>query len=98
MEIRKSSVHNANEDKMHAIHVNKILLRVADSVNDTFRYLVVDPMVPRPTSMKYYRNVEHVLDWSLFIHLHKLDCFKQASDMIFSYVVKATNMEKKLRE
>ena len=61
---------------MHAIPSNKILLRVADSVNDTFLYLVVDPMVPRPTSMKDYITVQHVLDWSLFIHLHKLDYFK----------------------
>ena len=62
MEIRKSSVHNVNEYKMHAILANKILLRVASSVNDTFQYLVVDPMVPRPTGIKYYRTVEHVLD------------------------------------
>ena len=86
---------DVNEDRMHAIPANKILLIVADSVNDTFRYLVVDPMVPRPTNMKDYRTVEHVLDWSLFIQLHKLDCFEQASDMIFAYVVKATKMEKK---
>ena len=36
MEIKKSSVHNVNEDKMHSIPTNKILLRVADSFNDTF--------------------------------------------------------------
>ena len=65
-EIKKCSVHNVNEDKMHAIPVNKILLRVADSVNDTFRYLVVDPMVPRPTGLKDYIAIDHVLDWSLF--------------------------------
>ena len=97
-EIKNSSVHNVNEDRMHAIPANKILLRVVDSVNDTFQYLAVDPMVPRPNSMKDYRIVEHVLDWSLFIQLHKLDCFKQANDMIFAYVVKATKMEKRLRE
>ena len=34
--IRKSSVHNVNEDKMHVIPANKILFIVADSVNDTF--------------------------------------------------------------
>ena len=55
-----------NEDRMHTIPTSKILLRVADSVNGTFRYLVVDPMVPRPISLKDYRTVEHVLDWSLF--------------------------------
>ena len=59
-EIKKSSVHNVNEDMMHAIPANKMLLRVADSVNDTFQYLVVDPMVPRPTHFKYYRTVENV--------------------------------------
>ena len=89
---------DVNEDEMHTIPANKILLRVVDSVKDTFRYLVVDPMVPTPTNMKDYRTVEHVLDWSLFIQLHKLDCFKQANDMIFSYMVKATKMEKRLRE
>ena len=98
MEIRKSSVHNVNEDKVHAIPTRKILLRVANSVNDTFRYLVVDTMVPRPTGLKYYRTVEHVLDWSFFSQLHKLDCFKKANDMIFAYVVKSTKMEKRLRE
>ena len=82
-EIKKSSVHNVNEDRMHIILANKILVRVANSVNDTLRYLVVDPMVPRPTSLKDYKTIEHVLDWSLFSQLHKLDCFKQASDKYF---------------
>ena len=97
-EIKKSSVHNVNENRMHAILAKKILLRVTDSVNDTFWYLVVDPMVPRPTGLKYYRTVEHVLDWSFFSQLHKLDCFKKSNDMIFIYVVKATKMEERLRE
>ena len=53
-EVIKSSVHNVNEEGMHIIPTKNVLLRVADSVNDTFRYLVVDPMVPRPTSLKDY--------------------------------------------
>ena len=89
---------DVNEDRMYAIPANRILLRVVYSVNDTFPYLVFDPMVHRPTSLKYYRTVEHVLDLSLFRQLHKLDFFKKSSDMIFSYVVKATKMEKRLRE
>ena len=62
MDMKKSSVHNVNEYSMHSISTNKILSRVVDSVNDTFQYLVVDPMVPRPTSLKDYWTVEHVLD------------------------------------
>ena len=97
-EIRKSSVHNVNEDRMHAISASKILLRVADSVNDTFWYLLVYPMVPRPTNLNDYRTIEHVLDWFLFIQLQKLNCYKQANDIIFAYVVKAIKMERRLRE
>ena len=77
---------------------NKILLIVAYSHNYTLRYLVIDPTVPTPTSLKDYRAIEHVLDWSLFSKLDKVGFFKKCSDIICSEVVKATKIENILRE
>lgn len=38
------------------------------------------------------------MDWSLFIQLHKVYFFKQASDMICVELVKSTKIEKRIRE
>ena len=47
-------------------------------------------MVPIPTSLSDYRVEEHIIDWSQFGSLDKVEFFKQASDMICAKVVKAT--------
>ena len=57
IEIRKGSVHSVNEDRMYAMHPNKILLTIADSVSDTFRYSVVHPLVPIHTNIKDYKSI-----------------------------------------
>ena len=83
---------------MHTILANNKLMTVADNVNDTFKYFVVYPMVPKPTNMKYYRATEHILDRSMFSDIDKVYFLKHASDMIFVEVVKSTkNIEEDQR-
>ena len=68
-EITKGGMQNLNEYKLSAMPFNKMLLTVAERISDTFRYLVIDPMVTNPTSLKDYRDIENILYWSLFSKL-----------------------------
>ena len=61
-------------------------------------YVFIEPMVPMSTNFIYYKSKEHVIDWDLFGNLDKVYFFKQASDMIYAEVLKATKIEKRMRE
>ena len=75
---------------MHAMPAQKRLLIVANSVENTFRYLVIEPMVTRPTSLNNYSAEEHAIDWPLFGKIDKVYFFKHVSDIICAEVVKST--------
>ena len=97
-EIRKGNVQRVNEDRLHKIPTNKILLTVTDNNSETFKYSVFDPMVPNTISLKDCRAIEHILDWYLFRKLDKVDFFQKWNDMICADVVKSTKIENMLRE
>ena len=61
---------------MNTLVSNNILMEIPYSVIGTFKYYVLGPMVPNTTSLKYYRNTKHILDWPIFSELDKYDFFK----------------------
>ena len=69
-----------------------------DNIDNSFRYAVIEPMVPVPTSLSDYRAKENIINWSQFDNLDKVEIFKHASDMICVDVVKANKIETRSRE
>ena len=63
-----------------------------------FRYVVVEPMILIPTSLRDYKDEDNLINWYLFGTLDKVDFLKQESDMIYVEVVKSTKTKKILRE
>ena len=69
--MRKESVQSINDYIQQIIPPRKKLLSVADHLNNSFIYVVVEAKVPIPTRLSDYTEEEYVIYWSQFGSLEK---------------------------
>ena len=87
-----------NEDRQQIIPPQKMLFSKENHIDNIFIYSTINIKVLSHTILSVYREEEHIIDWSQFGSLDKVDFFKQANDMICAEVVKTTNTKIRLKE
>ena len=91
-------MQSINEDRQQIIPPQKRLFSKENHIDNIFIYSTINIKVLSHTILSVYREEEHIIDWSQFGSLDKVDFFKQANNMICAEVVKTTNTKIRLKE